>query len=375
MIQPNFHSNDGATGVFAGVPAMSMPTLMPLGEGLLFLRFESLSAIRLAVAALKSARFELQRSGEVLSVRVARTDIERLTQTLAGCLSLVEQGAIRVIWEAVGRALSIRDCFDVQTLREWLARAQSGWFLQMMRDDKFEAHFQPIVSVRNPGEIFGYESLLRGVSEQGLIAPLSLFEVAGGLQMRGALDGKARQNAICRAGSLNMKERLFINCLPSALDDAPAALRATLNIVEDAGLKHEQIVLEIVESERIEDAKALRAGLELFRRAGIGIALDDLGAGYASLHLLERLRPDYVKLDRELIGGVDKDGFKAVIAHKLLETAHGLNIVTVAEGVETADEWDWLRAHGGQLAQGYFFARPAATLPLPAQWMNAISLN
>lgn len=371
MIQHNFHITDGAPTFSMGVPAMSMP----MGEGLLFLRFESLGAIRLVSRVLKRAQFVCQRASEVLSVRVAQTDVERLTQTLAGCLSLVEQGAIRVIWEAVGKALSIRDCFDVQTLREWLARAQSGWFLQMMRDDKFEAHFQPIVSVQNPNEIFGYESLLRGVSEQGLIAPLPLFEVAGGLQMRGALDAKARQNAICRAGSLGMKEHLFINCLPSALDDAPAALRATLNIVDDAGLEREQIVLEIIESERIEDANALRAGLELFRRAGIGIALDDLGAGYASLHLLERLRPDYVKLDRELIGGVDKDGFKAVIAHKLLETARSLNIVTVAEGVETASEWNWLRAHGGQLAQGYFFARPAATLPLPAQWMNAISLN
>ena len=348
---------------------------MPLGEGLLFLRFERLSAIRLVANALKRAQFKWQRCGEVLSVRVACDDVERLTRTLSGCLSLVEQGAIRVIWEAVGRALSIRDCFDVQTLREWLAQAQSGWFLQMMRDDKFEAHFQPIVQVNAPAQVFGYESLLRGVTEQGLVAPLPLFEVASGLKMRAALDAKSRQNAICQAGSLGMKERLFINCLPSALDDAPAALRATLNIINDAGLKREQIVLEIIESERIEDANALRAGLDLFRRAGIGVALDDLGAGYASLHLLERLRPDFVKLDRELIGGVDKDGFKAVIAQKLLETAHSLSIATVAEGVETAGEWNWLRAHGGDLAQGYFFARPAATLPRPAQWMNAVSLN
>lgn len=381
MIQHDFCSTDDTPRLLAGVPAMSMPTMfmptmsMPLGEGLLFLRFERVGVIRLVVQALKRAQFQWQCSDEVLSVRVAQNEVERLTHILGECLSLVEQGAIRVIWEAVGKALSIRDCFDVQTLREWLARAQSGWFLDMMREDKFEAHFQPIVQVNAPGTVFGYESLLRGVAPQGLVAPLPLFEVAGGLQMRAALDARARQNAICQAGSLGMKERLFINCLPSALNDPAAALRATLSIIDDAELQREQIVLEIVESECIEDANALRAGLEPFRRAGIGVALDDLGAGYASLHLLERLRPDYVKLDRELIGGVDKDGFKAVIAQKLLETARSLNIVTVAEGVETADEWNWLRAHGGELAQGYFFARPAATPPLPAQWMNAISLN
>ena len=371
MIQHPFCAGEAVGFSFSAVPDATMPC----GEGLLFLRFERLAAIDLAVSALQKACFKWQRNGEVLSIRVAQNDVARLVRTLAGAFTLVEQSAIRVIWEAVGKALSIRDCFDVQTLREWLARAQSGWFLDMMRDDKFEAHFQPIVQVNAPGTIYGYESLLRGVTDAGLMAPLPLFEVASGLKLRAQLDAKARQNAICQAGSLGVKERLFLNCLPSALDDARAALNATLNIIDDAGLKREQIVLEIVESECIEDANALREKLELFRRAGIGIALDDLGAGYASLHLLERLRPDFVKLDRELIGGVDGDGFKAVIAQKLLETARGLGIVTVAEGVETAGEWNWLRVHGGDLAQGYFFARPAATPPSASQWMNSVSLN
>ena len=371
MTHPNFCAHNGASLSFSAPSEMAMP----LGEGLLLLRFERPRAIQMAIAALRKARFVPQQSGEVISVVVAQNRVARLVQVLAEAFSVVEQGAVRVIWEVVGRALSIRDCFDVQTLREWLARAQSGWFLAMMRDNKFESHFQPIVRVQTPHEIYGYESLLRGVAADGLMAPLPLFEVAGGLNLCAQLDTKARQQAICRAGSLGIREKLFINCLPSALDDAEAALRATLDIIDDAGLKREQIVLEIIESECIEDAAALRSGLELFRRAGIGIALDDLGAGYSSLTLLERLRPDFVKLDRELIGGVDKDGFKAVIAQKLLETARNLNIATVAEGVETVGEWNWLRAHGGDLAQGYFFARPAATPPLAAQWSRAVSLN
>ncbi len=371
MIQSNFCSNRNTSASFVAPSEMSLP----LGEGLLLLRFEQPRAIAMAIAALKKARFEMQRSGEVLTVRVAQSEIARLVRVLAESLSVVEQSAVRVIWEVVGRALSLRDCFDVQTLREWLARAQSGWFLAMMRDDKFESHFQPIVRVRAPYEIYGYESLLRGVADSGLVAPLSLFEVAGGLNLRAQLCAKARQRAICRAGSLGLKERVFINCLPSALDDAPAALRATLGLIDDAGLAREQIVLEIIESECIEDARTLRAGLELFRQAGIGIALDDLGAGYSSLTLLDKLRPDFVKLDRDLIGGVDGDGFKAVIAQKLLETARNLGIITVAEGVETVGEWNWLRAHGGELAQGYLFARPAATPPVSSAWNRAISLN
>lgn len=371
MIQPNFCATPNASLSFAAPPEMAMP----LGRGLLLLRFERPHAMTLAVAALRNAKFAPQQSGEVLSVAVAQNKVNRVVQVLAEALSIVEQSAIRVIWEAVGKAHSMRDCFDVQTLREWLARAQSGWFLAMMRDNKFEAHFQPIIRVEAPHEIYGYESLLRGVADSGLVAPLSLFEVAGGLNLRTQLCERARQRAICQAGSLGIKERLFINCLPSALDDAPAALRATLNMIDDAGLQREQIVLEIIESECIEDAQTLRDGLELFRKVGIGIALDDLGAGYSSLTLLDKLRPDFVKLDRDLISGVDGDGFKAVIAQKLLETARNLGIATVAEGVETAGEWNWLRAHGGELAQGYFFARPAATPPVSSQWSRAVSLN
>ena len=351
-------------------PLAATPIVAPSGEGRLLLRFERPHAIGVVCAALRRAEFQLQRAGEVLSVRVQDREMPKLVATLAGALTPGEQGAIRVIWEAVGKALSLRDCFDVPSLREWLARAQSGWFFDMMRDDRFEAHFQPIVSVETPGAVYGYESLLRGVTGEGLMAPLPLFEVAGGLKMRAQLDCRARQTAICEAARAGLNSRLFLNCLPSALDDPQEALRAITQTVDEAGLRREQIVLEIVESECVEDANALRAGLELFRRAGVGVALDDLGAGYASLHLLERLRPDFVKLDRELISGVDGDSFKAVIAEKLLETARGLGITTVAEGVETEGEWRWLRAHGGDLAQGFFFARPAAAPPLPAQWMN-----
>ena len=88
------------------------------------------------------------------------------------------------------------------------------------------------------------------------------------------------------------------------------------------------------------------------------MALDDLGAGYGSLNLLHQLQPDVIKLDRELIRGVDRDPYKAVIAEKLLELAQKLGITTLAEGIETAGELQWVRDHGVDLVQGFFIARP-----------------
>src|SRR5262249_43989437 len=91
---------------------------------------------------------------------------------------------------------------------------------------------------------------------------------------------------------------------------------------------------------------------------GFLVALDDLGAGYSSLTLLTRLRPDFVKLDVELVREVDIDAYKANIAAKLLELAHSIGIQTIAEGVETLGEWQWLREHECDYVQGFFFGRP-----------------
>ncbi len=96
------------------------------------------------------------------------------------------------------------------------------------------------------------------------------------------------------------------------------------------------------------------------------MALDDLGAGYSSLNLLASLRPDFVKLDVGLVRDVDRDPYRTAIAAKLLDLAKDLGVIVVAEGVETEEQWRWLVAHGADLAQGFFFARPASPPPVPA---------
>jgi len=99
-----------------------------------------------------------------------------------------------------------------------------------------------------------------------------------------------------------------------------------------------------------------------------------VGSGYSSLNLLSRLRPDYIKLDRELMQGIHDDNYKATITQKLLETAQELGILSIAEGVETEAEYTWLREHGADYAQGYYFARPASPPPLFDQQVTAPQL-
>lgn len=109
----------------------------------------------------------------------------------------------------------------------------------------------------------------------------------------------------------------------------------------------------------------LRRILDYYRTRGFRVALDDMGAGYNSLLSLNELRPDFVKVDIELIRGVDADPFKARIAANMLELANRLEIPSIVEGIENAGEYRWVRDHGASYAQGFFFARPASVPPVP----------
>lgn len=139
-----------------------------------------------------------------------------------------------------------------------------------------------------------------------------------------------------------------------------------MQAIDRSGIPAENIVFEVTETDEVRDTEHLYRTLEFYRNAGFRIALDDLGAGYSSLNLLARLRPDFVKLDLFLTRDVDADPYKAMVAKKVMDLARELGATVVAEGVETEEEWRWFRENGADLVQGYFFARPASPPPSPA---------
>ena len=127
-------------------------------------------------------------------------------------------------------------------------------------------------------------------------------------------------------------------------------------------------MFEFVESEEIIDHSSFLRTLDFFRQQGFRVALDDVGAGYASLNVLVHVKPDFMKLDMGLIRDVDSDLYKSRVAAKLLELAQELQVKTVVEGIETIGEWEWSREHGADYAQGYLFARPDNPPPSSRFW-------
>jgi EAL domain-containing protein (putative c-di-GMP-specific phosphodiesterase class I) len=261
------------------------------------------------------------------------------------------------------------------TLRELLhgdswsgvvARVEGRWLLDVLREDRISTHFQPIVRASDPGDVFGYECLLRGVSPEGdSISPGRMFSVAGEADLLFQLDRAARLQAIRAADEHDLPGRIFINFNPTSIYDPEYCLKTTVAAIREAGIEPGRVVFEVVESEEIRETADLVKILDYYRDRGFRVALDDLGSGYGSLTLLSRLRPDVVKLDMELVRDVDRDEYRAQVTAPFLESARELGVTTVAEGVERPGEWRWLRDHGADCVSGYLFARPAPTPPRP----------
>lgn len=294
-------------------------------------------------------------------VRVDAAQRQQFVAEISATLTENERADTHVLCMEGDTAPNLSDVPRTMPLRRFLGLSQGDWLLAMLEAERVTTHFQPIVRADNTAIVFAQEALLRGVAEDGsLVPPGRVFEAAREAGLLFQLDLTARRSAIRAAGRTGIHSHIFINFNPTSIYDPAFCLRSTVQAVHETGIDPQRIVFEIVESDRNHDIAHLRRITDFYRAAGFRIALDDMGSGYSSLNLLHQLRPDFVKLDMELIRDVHQDQYKAMIARKLLEIAQELEIQTVAEGVECAEELAWVRQNGATYVQGYLIARPSA---------------
>lgn len=302
----------------------------------------------------------------ILGVAVEGDAARRLAVDLSGALSRLELADGRCLLLPPGSEPSLEDLLRFESLQTFVARASGDWVVDMLREGRIETHFQPIVSFSKPLEVFAYEALLRGREADGaLISPGAILRAARDANVIFQTDRAARLASIAAVIAKRVDANVFINFTPNSVYDPAFCLRSTVSAVEAAGLPPSRFVFEVTESDQVEDVDHLLGILSFYRRSGFRVALDDLGAGYSSLNLLARLRPDFVKLDMQLIRGIDEDPYKAVVVEKMLDLAREVGATSVVEGVETEGEWRWAEAHGADLAQGFYCARPGEDPPRP----------
>lgn len=208
--------------------------------------------------------------------------------------------------------------------------------------------YQPIVSTVD-GEIVGYEALarMRGPVSCGPDRWLAAAALAG---RRADLELLCLEAAVAE-GLPPRNARLFVNISPFLLGDARVA--RILGGIED------RLVLELSETEIISDYDRVRLDAAAWMSRGAELAIDDAGSGYASLRHVLQLCPDYIKLDRSLVDGIQRDRNRQALMNAMVAFARTLGASVIAEGVEHAAELEVLRANGVGHVQGYLLARPA----------------
>jgi len=304
-------------------------------------------------------------AGDGIACAIPAADQARVEAAFREQLSKLECEDTRALLTGVDAPLVPDDLARVESLARLLARRGSRWLVAMLEESRFTSHFQPIMHAAAPETVYGHEALLRGMTVSGeVVPPREMFDVARDAGMLFQLDLAARRSAIIAAQQHELRGALFVNFAPTAIYDPASCLRSTVAAVDQAGIQRSDVFFEIVETERAHDSGHLRRILEYYRNAGFRVALDDVGSGYSSLNLIHELRPDLLKLDMELIRGVDTDSYKARLVENLLNVAAVLNIDTLAEGIETEGELRWVQAHGASYVQGFLLGRPAPK-PLP----------
>ncbi|MGA7617116.1 MAG: EAL domain-containing protein [Thermoanaerobaculia bacterium] len=215
--------------------------------------------------------------------------------------------------------------------------------------------FQPIVRATDYS-VFGYEVLTRGPRRSSFTNSDMLFSFAREADLAWELEAISLDSALERLQSESLGDRKFLVNLEAEMFSMND-LR--IHGIVDFFAKHRgSFVFELTERAAIEDYEEFRKLLDDFRQKGIEIAIDDAGSGYASLEAIASLAPDYLKVTKTLVSTLAGEPIKQDLVRMLVELAGRIGAKTIAEGIETAEEYEWCARLGVDLLQGYYFARP-----------------
>ncbi|SFB88068.1 bifunctional diguanylate cyclase/phosphodiesterase [Massilia yuzhufengensis] len=231
--------------------------------------------------------------------------------------------------------------------------------------NEFVLHYQPQVDLKT-GQIVGMEALIRWQHpELGMVPPVRFIGIAeetglivqiGAWVMRTA----CAQNKAWQDAGLG-KLRVAVN-LSARQFGAPDLIAGLESVLADTMLDPDCLEIELTESLFMNDITPAVDLLHRMKSLGVNLSIDDFGTGYSSLSYLSRFPIDVLKIDRSFVADITVDANDAAIVTSIIALAHNLKLAVIAEGVETLEQLDYLRSHGCDEMQGYFFSKalPAA---------------
>lgn len=218
--------------------------------------------------------------------------------------------------------------------------------------------FQPIYSL-NTKKFIGLEALSRGIYEGQVVSPYFLFECAGRINMAHDLDRICREAAMQSFSNDNdnSTSTLFVNYETSVLNGSMSDRSEFMQSAMDNNLSPQNIVIELNEA-KVKDAYDLLMFVTNYRSKGFLIALDNVSAGNDTINRINLINPDIIKIDRAIISQIENNTYNQQVFRSIINTAKNIGAMTVAEGVETADEVITCMLMGVDYFQGFYFHKP-----------------
>jgi diguanylate cyclase (GGDEF)-like protein/PAS domain S-box-containing protein len=227
--------------------------------------------------------------------------------------------------------------------------------------DEFVLYYQPQLDMKT-GKIVGMEALIRWQHpELGMVPPsrfIGIAEETGMIVAIGAwvLRSACAQNKAWQDAGHD-KLRVAVN-LSARQFGAADLIENLAAVLEDTGLEPRYLEIELTESLFMSDITPAVDLLHRIKALGVNLSIDDFGTGYSSLSYLSRFPIDVLKIDRSFVADITRDANDEAIVTSIIALAHNLKLAVIAEGVETGEQLDYLRRHGCDEMQGYYFSQP-----------------
>ncbi len=270
------------------------------------------------------------------------------------------------------RELGMDCCFYDQEMDRHIRRRAllERDFREALTNRAICPHFQPIVNVRS-GKIVSFEALARWTHpEHGSISPEIFIPLAEDLGLMNCLSAQLFREACRQASGWSRDITLSFNFSPNQLRDAHFG-DTVLAALDETRLAPDRLEVEITEGALVNDFAVARQILLALKSAGASIVMDDFGTGYSSLRHLRELQFDKIKIDRSFVQELASKDDCAAIVSAVAGLCRCLDIDTVAEGIETEEQLQLVRAAGCTHAQGFLFARPRSALDLEFKSFNS----
>ncbi len=251
----------------------------------------------------------------------------------------------------------------------------SGWATYDFNTMTLGSRFQPIFSVAEQ-RCVAYEGLLSAANLSGQpLNPEAVFVMSANHQEELFLDWLCRALHLRNFKNLTDPDKMiFLNAYPEAAIEDPHHPEVFAQMIESYGMHPQNTVIEILETGVSDEAKLVDA-VNLYRKLGCKIAIDDFGVGFSNFDRLWRLRPDFVKIDRSVIASSVRENHARLVLANMVKLIHDCGAKTIVEGVETRDEAMVAINVGADFLQGYYFARPGlitATQPLSDRMFESL---